>query len=130
MKSILLLTSILLLGITSCTTEDSPEPSIKNAEYTIYIPTVFAPSKLIGMSKNNLFYPTFDGIKDVELTVYDASNTTIYNFIFPSSTSLLGWDGTYEGDDMPTGNYNYRITYTVSSTLEEGVIENSVFLLR
>lgn len=83
----------------------------------------------------NTFTPNNDGIN--ELFNVSGSPTTEYKLlvfnrwgelIFKSEERLAGWDGSYKGNPVQEGMYNYMVTFTV-----QGVLRNktgAVLLLR
>lgn len=66
----------------------------------------------------NSFSPNGDGINEEFKAVYNCAidfQMLVYNqwgnIIFYSQDIAIGWDGSYEGKPVPSGNYTYRIIY-------------------
>ncbi|WP_198293477.1 PKD domain-containing protein [Algoriphagus resistens] len=76
-------------------------------DFLVIVPDAFTPDRSDG--KNNLFSPKFRGLSQIELLIFN----TWGNFIFSSdSMENIGWDGKFEGKDVPNGNYVYKVNYT------------------
>ncbi|WPR77802.1 PKD domain-containing protein [Algoriphagus sp. NG3] len=76
-------------------------------DFLVIVPDAFTPDRSDG--KNNLFSPKFRGLAQIELLIFN----TWGNFIFSSdSMENIGWDGKFNGKDVPNGNYVYRVNYT------------------
>ncbi len=76
---------------------------IKNA--TVSRPQAFTPDG-DGLNDEFLVYTTF--IQQFRLTIYNRWGQLIFN----SSDKSVGWDGTYNGNLLPTGSYAYNIELT------------------
>lgn len=66
----------------------------------------------------NAFTPNNDGLNDIFITYGKKLNSfhiQIYNetgeILFESTNIEEGWDGTFQGNNVETGNYFYRIVY-------------------
>ena len=78
----------------------------------LYVPNAFAPSSTnLGI---RLFQPVGVNVKEYHVTVFDN-----WGHLMWESTKLddkgvptEGWDGTFEGNMMPQGNYMWKITAT------------------
>lgn len=82
------------------------------------------------VSVPNAFSPNGDGLNDDFKPVTDCSlpfSMQVYNkwgaIIFSSEDVTVGWDGRFEGQEAPSGNYSYIIFYTV--TLNDKTFEES-----
>ena len=74
--------------------------------FGFYMPTGFSPN---GDGLNDIFTPNGFGILDEEFSflVYDRWGI----LIFESHNKNLGWDGTFNGDILPTGSYVWKLTF-------------------
>ncbi len=66
----------------------------------------------------NSFSPNGDGMNDEFKAVYNCAvsfQMLVFNqwgnIIFQAGDIATGWDGTYKGEPVPSGNYTYRIIY-------------------
>ena len=87
-----------------------------------FIPNVFTPN---GDTNNEVFNIKGDGLIEMDLKIFDRWG----NQIFATADQLDGWDGTFEGKELPTGVFFYsaEITFEDGSTkIEKG----NVTLLR
>jgi len=89
----------------------------------IYVPNVFSPN---GDGKNDEFFFTSYGIKDVEWAVFNRYGEQM----FESRSELDTWDGTYKGKVLDTGVYVVRIMYSNIGTGESGYYHGSITLVR
>lgn len=87
----------------------------------------------------NAFSPNADGSNDVFKPVADCALTyamQIYNkwgaVIFATEDLTEGWDGTYKGEPVPSGNYSYVILYAseVSGFSVEDTYRGTLKLVR
>ena len=74
--------------------------------FGFYMPTGFSPN---GDGLNDIFTPNGFGILDEEFSflVYDRWGI----LIFESHNKNLGWDGTFNGEILPTGSYVWKLTF-------------------
>jgi gliding motility-associated-like protein len=86
----------------------------------VYIPNTFTPN---GDGLNDVFLIETDmALKSFEMTIYSKDGRQIF---FNSKDTKRGWDGTYNGQSLPHGNYPYTIRYTdnLGKTIEKsGVV--------
>jgi len=75
----------------------------------LYVPNAFSPS--IENAAFRTFKPVGTNLSEYKLEVFSSWGNLVF------STTLLengqpaeGWDGTFEGQDMPTGTYIWRVT--------------------
>jgi gliding motility-associated-like protein len=71
---------------------------------TLYFPTTFTPNK---DGINELFTPTGTLIIEYSLVIFNRWG----QLIFKSDDLNFGWDGTYLGQECPTGSYPYICKY-------------------
>ncbi len=69
----------------------------------------FAPNTIFPKGKNNLFKPVilFPDILNYEMIIFNRNGEKI----FTSQSYNTGWDGTFNGSEVPQGNYTYLITF-------------------
>lgn len=82
----------------------------------VTVPSAFSPN---GDDLNDDFKPVTDCSLPFSMQVYNKWGT----IIFSSDDVAVGWDGRFEGEDAPVGNYSYIILYTV--TLNDKTFEES-----
>lgn len=86
-----------------CTQETSKNVTI-HPDFAVFPPNAFTPN---GDGENDTFEVKGTGINSYSLRVFSRWG----ELIFESSDLLDQWDGTYEGNAVPTGTYIYKITY-------------------
>ncbi len=89
----------------------------------LWMPDAFSPDN---NAKNDIFRPV------TQRTKLDPYQLLIYNhwgqLIFKSTSFSQGWDGTYNGEPCPIGNYTYFIQYreagkdNTNSVIQRGVV--------
>ncbi|MGY6523771.1 MAG: PKD domain-containing protein [Mongoliitalea sp.] len=72
--------------------------------YRVMIPTGFTPS----LAQNNVFTPKTKGIVSVELSVFNLWGNLIYQ---GSGVDGIGWDGTVNGEEAPSGTYVFSVQF-------------------
>lgn len=77
--------------------------NIKVEFLDLFIPSAFSPND---DGVNDILYLRGYGIKNVNFNVYDRWG----NQVFHSTDKANGWDGTYQGRDLPPGAYAYLVT--------------------
>lgn len=82
-----------------CVYESATCFSIKQSH--LYIPNTFTPNA----DNNKEFMVAFESIKDFEIRIYNQAGRKV----FETTDITKGWDGTYNGNDLPTGVYFYVI---------------------
>ncbi|MEI7662637.1 MAG: PKD domain-containing protein, partial [Bacteroidota bacterium] len=79
----------------------------------LYVPNAFAPSSTnLGI---RLFQPVGINLKTYHVTVFDSWGHLMWEsskLDLDKGIPLEGWDGTFEGNMMPQGNYMWRISAT------------------
>jgi len=68
----------------------------------LYVPNAFTPNH---DDKNDIFHVYGEGIRKVRLRVFDRWGSKI----FESNDLHHGWDGTYQGKELPPGVYVYTV---------------------
>jgi gliding motility-associated-like protein len=68
---------------------------------TFYIPSAFTPD---ANGTNEVFLGYGEGYSDYRMWIYDRWG----KLLFESGDDQYGWDGTYRGQDVPTGLYVYH----------------------
>lgn len=89
--------------------------------YEIIIPNAFTPNN---NGFNDTFRPVFKGLTKIKLKIFNTWGGTVFEEI---GSSLRGWDGKWNGDSVPNGNYFYKITAT--TFYEDEVDYNGPFVL-
>ncbi len=93
-----------------------------NLVFRIMIPTGFTPD----MNENKYFWPKFKGIASMEMYIFNMWGNMVY---YTQDLNANGWDGTFEGRPLPSGDYAYRINF-VSSDGEQLVETGKLILIR
>ena len=73
------------------------------ASKMLALPTAFSPN---GDSNNDVFKLLGGPCKELNFRIFNEWG----NLIFESNSQEIGWDGTFKGDILPMGTYNYSIT--------------------
>jgi len=89
----------------------------------LYVPNVFSPN---GDGKNDVFFMTSYGIRDVEWSIYNRYGDQV----FVSRSILDQWDGTFRGKLLDTGVYVIRISYINKGTGEPNHYHGTLTLVR
>lgn len=83
--------------------------------FSVWVPNGFSPD---GDSNNDkFFFFSLNKLNDVKLEVYNKWGERLYIFerdVFQSQGDMsnsFGWDGKYNGKDVPIGSYAWRLTY-------------------
>ena len=92
-------------------------------ECHIYLPNSFTPD---GDGLNDIFIPYLDNAEIVSISIYNRWG----QLIFTSNNSLMGWDGTFAGEQCMEGVYSYMIRYKQVDTGELKQKYGSVSLIR
>lgn len=97
---------------------------VVRGEYiTIEIPNAFTPD---GDGKNDYWYPNeVEEYHNAVIYIYDRYNRKLKTF---KGVSREGWDGTYNGNPLPTGDYWYTIFYNELSGEEKKLIGHFTLL--
>lgn len=83
--------------------------------FSVWVPSAITPD---GDGQNDkFFFFSLNKLDEVKFEVYNKWGTKLFYFYEPSFTcyqgmeKVLGWDGTYEGKDVPIGAYTWRLSY-------------------
>ena len=101
------------------TTNDQFYLGLADCECHMYLPTAFSPN---GDGLNDeLIIKTRCELSSYQMEVYDRWGRQI----FTSNNLNRGWDGTFQGQDVPNGSYPFIIRYTPEGRnprVEKGVV--------
>ena len=86
----------------------------------IFIPTVFSPD---GDGINDVFNIVGLELQDLELIIYSRWG----NMVYKRDVNQGGWDGKFEGVDVPSGTYVYFLIDTLNDVVEK---EGTISLVR
>ncbi|MCS6916113.1 MAG: gliding motility-associated C-terminal domain-containing protein [Chitinophagales bacterium] len=104
-EATLLETTVFTLTVTDslgCTASDTVTVTVGCDEHIIFVPNVFTPN---GNGQNDVLYVRSTGLDDlIYFRVYDRWGKRI----FETGSIGKGWDGRYNGTDMPAGTYLYE----------------------
>jgi hypothetical protein len=89
----------------------------------IYVPSAFMPSS--PHSEDRVLKAYGEDIVSLKFTVYSLAGQELFTTTNPAQ----GWDGRYQGRDMPTGNYSYLVVAKLASG-EEIVKTGTATLIR
>ncbi|MGV6860297.1 MAG: PKD domain-containing protein [Putridiphycobacter sp.] len=104
--------------------QHSTKKQIKvNPVIPIMVPNAFTPD---GDTYNNTFKPVLYKPQQYEMLIYNRWGELIYY----SNDAYGEWDGTYQGEPVPTGVYLWRIVYNEYDTGLPKQIQGHVTLLR
>ena len=70
-------------------------------DWNVYIPNAFSPN---GDSDNEIFIPVGYGISDIKLYIFNRWGEVI----FTSNNKIIGWDGTFHGNQCEQDVYVYK----------------------
>lgn len=85
----------------------------------VYLPTAFSPNA--DGTNDQLLIKTRCALSSYQMEVYDRWG----KLVFVSNNLNRGWDGTYQGQDLPPGSYAFVIRYTPEgrdARVEKGVV--------
>jgi len=85
----------------------------------VYLPTAFSPNA--DGTNDQLLIKTRCALSSYQMEVYDRWG----KLVFVSNDLNRGWDGTYQGQDLPPGSYAFIIRYTPEgrdARIEKGVV--------
>ncbi len=101
--------------------------TIQNCIPAVYIPSSFSPNS---DNVNDTWIPFFNdwwnnGVTGVLYEIRDNEGVKL----FSTDNRYKGWDGTYQGTQMPSGFYLYYINYSTLTT-ENNILTGSLELIR
>ena len=75
----------------------------------LFVPNAFVPSNV--NKELNIFKPLGINLKSYQIEVYSAwGNLVFQSTLLEDGAPKEGWDGTFEGKDLPTGSFIWRIS--------------------
>ena len=95
-------------------------------EPKIFIPSGFTPD---GDGLNDVFLPAVNNVTLYSLQVYSRTG----KLLFSNGNQAIGWDGKYNGKEMPAGVYTYRLYFGGFDSEGEkklGKYIDTIYLLR
>ncbi|MFO7868723.1 MAG: gliding motility-associated C-terminal domain-containing protein [Bacteroidales bacterium] len=105
-----------------CTDSTAKTISIYDIPY-LEVPSAFSPNN---DNHNDVLRAVGRNVENVEFIIYNRWGTAI----FTSDKLQYGWDGTYKGNNMPTGVYPYSIKATASYAKEHIHKTGNINLIR
>ena len=91
--------------------------------YALYAPNAFSPDS---DGINDFFKISGQGILDFQIEIYNRWGQMVYK----SDDLSKGWNGTFKGENLPTGSYIYKIKTIKNGNGEELVKTGTVALVR
>ena len=91
--------------------------------YALYAPNAFSPDS---DGINDFFKISGQGILDFQIEIYNRWGQMVYK----SDDLSKGWNGTFKGENLPTGSYVYKIKTIKNGNGEELVKTGTVALVR
>ena len=91
--------------------------------YALYAPNAFSPDS---DGINDFFKISGQGILDFQIEIYNRWGQMVYK----SDDLSKGWNGTFNGENLPTGTYVYKIKNIKNGNGEELVKTGTVALVR
>jgi gliding motility-associated-like protein len=104
--------------------------TVQESIQSVFIPTLFSPN---GDGANDVFRVRAAGIADIRFCVYSPDGHEVFRTTDVGTAIESGWDGIYQGRDMPAGTYTWTLQghYADGSTLNAGSkTHGQVVLLR
>ncbi len=95
-------------------------------EPKFFVPAAFTPD---GDGLNDIFLPVINNVTQYSLQVYTREG----KLIFSSGNPKIGWDGTFNGKEVPSGVYAFRLFYggfDSDGEKRKGRLLNTVTLIR
>lgn len=85
--------------------------------FSVWVPSGFTPDG--DGSNDRFFFRSLNKLNDVKFEVYNKWGERLYLLDkeildcsnYPDISSSLGWDGKYNGKEVPVGSYVWRLTY-------------------
>ncbi len=91
-------------SVTVAESDDQPDP--EPSSQTVFLPTLFSPN---GDGANDVFRLRATGIADVRFCLYSADGHEVFRTTDINEATETGWNGKYQGRDMPTGTYTWTL---------------------
>ncbi len=85
--------------INGCVNQDSVTVKVRSE---LFVPNLFTPNQ---DGVNDIFYVYGTGVMEVQWAVYDRNGQEL----FTSNDIHTGWDGTANGNELPTGHYLWTV---------------------
>jgi gliding motility-associated-like protein len=95
--------------IYGCSSVQSKSIRVLEKDEWVTIPNAFTPN---GDGLNDHFKPVLKGVVSFEMNIFNHWGEHLYT---QQGLEGKGWDGTYKGKLLPTGNYVYKILFTTIS---------------
>lgn len=93
----------------------------------VYVPSGFSPDQ---SGVNDYFRPVANSlVESVFLQIRDIDGIVLYEEQSDPNNNYTGWDGKYNGSQMPSGFYLYYINYSTLTT-ENNILTGSLELIR
>ncbi|MEQ1732633.1 MAG: gliding motility-associated C-terminal domain-containing protein [Bacteroidia bacterium] len=96
---------------------------LQGVPYSFYIPNAFTPN---ADKLNEVFAPKYYNITIDDFKIYTRRGNCVYEL----SNNPKGWDGMYKDLQCPTGEYVYKLLYTINATQQVVQKVGKVALLR
>ncbi|MBC7411127.1 MAG: gliding motility-associated C-terminal domain-containing protein [Bacteroidia bacterium] len=96
---------------------------LQGVSYSFYIPNAFTPN---ADKLNEVFAPKYYNITIDDFKIYTRRGNCVYEL----SNNPKGWDGMYKDLQCPTGEYIYKLLYTINDTQQVVQKVGKVALLR
>ena len=96
----------------------------------VFVPNLFSPN---GDGQNDVFKVYGAGIETLDLHVYDRQGTRVYHSGSVAEIMETGWDGTFRGVPLPSGNYRWVLRgqfYDGKAVTFEGRNSGKIRLIR
>lgn len=104
-----------IISLVSWAANNCSDTTIYDYEFmfhNLFVPNAFSPTNII--YKVRLFKPVGINLKQYHIQVFDLSGHLMWEStaLDDKGRPLEGWDGTYNGELMPQGNYMWKINAT------------------
>lgn len=99
-----------------CSSVETNSVQVNSPQDMVVIPNAFTPN---GDGLNDTFMPKVKSVNRFSMDIFNTWGERMYS---TTQTEDRGWDGTYNGQLLPAGNYLYKITY---NTTEGEIIRRS-----
>ncbi len=100
-----------------------------NEEANLFIPNMFSPN---GDQTNDNFLIYGNGIESLTFRIFNRWGELVYETTDLTEMQSTGWDGTFNGEDQPTGTYVWTLEGTTieGNALQVGGSNKGTLLLR